>query len=356
MSENKFSEVLKILRSVKYTGMPEDIMGSGMVRDLKIEGNTVKFSLNLPPSDEETPYIEIKDVIQSKLKNSLDMDADISINVADEAPKEHQHSDNPFDDQAPLPGIKNVVAVASGKGGVGKSTVAVNLACAMAQNGLKVGLLDADIYGPSIPMMMGVIKERPMANENRKIMPIESYGIKMMSMGFLMDAGDAVIWRGPMVMKALEQFLKDVDWGELDVLVVDLPPGTGDAQLTLVQTVPLTGAVIVSTPQDVALLDAKKGVAMFQKVKTRILGIIENMSGFVCPHCNTMTPILGKGGGMEEARKLGVPFLGAVPIDPTICEGGDSGQPFVTIEGDNAQKKVFSQLAENLAAELKVKA
>src|SRR6185436_6484971 len=218
------------------------------------------------------------------------------------------------------------VAVASGKGGVGKSTVAANLALALARVGHKVGLMDSDIYGPSQQMMMG-IDEKPYVNETNQIVPIERYGVKVMSLGFLMDVDQPVIWRGPMVMKAVEQFLQDVAWGTLDVLVIDLPPGTGDAQLTLTQKVHLSGAVIVTTPQDIALIDARKGLAMFQKVNVPVLGIIENMSYFLCPHCGERSDIFSHGGARREAERLGTDFLGEVPLDMAIRETSDDGRP-----------------------------
>lgn len=249
-----------------------------------------------------------------------------------------------------LPGVKSIIAVASGKGGVGKSTVAVNLAAAMAAKGARVGLLDADIYGPSVPMMLGVL-DRPAVDETQqRLLPLENHGIRFMSLGSLVDPGAAVIWRGPMVMKALEQLITDVAWGDLDVLLVDLPPGTGDAQLTLCQKVDLTGAVIVTTPQDVALADAIKGVAMFRKVDVPVIGIIENMSFFECPHCHNRTDIFGHGGGKIEAEKLGAPFLGAIPLDPAIRTGGDDGKPVVVAEPDSPQSQSFSRIAGDILA------
>jgi ATP-binding protein involved in chromosome partitioning len=234
--------------------------------------------------------------------------------------------------------------VASGKGGVGKSTVAANLALALKRGGATVGLLDADIYGPSQQMMMGCT-DKPRVNAAEKILPVDGNGVAVMSLGFLMDPDQPVIWRGPMVMKALQQFIEDVEWGTLDYLVVDLPPGTGDAQLTITQQVPLDGAVIVTTPQDVALIDARKGLAMFQKVNVPVLGMIENMSAFVCPHCGERSEIFKHGGGRRTAEQLGVPFLGDIPIDPAIVLGGDAGTPIVASHPDSAAAKAFLELA-----------
>jgi ATP-binding protein involved in chromosome partitioning len=249
-----------------------------------------------------------------------------------------------------LPGVRNIVAIASGKGGVGKSTVCVSLAVALARTGARVGLLDTDIYGPSIPIMMGV-KEQPELKE-QKLIPISRYGVKLMSIGFLISEDTPLIWRGPMVMKAVEQLLTDVDWGELDYLMIDLPPGTGDVQLTLAQKVPMTGAVIVTTPQDVALLDVVRGISMFKKLNVPILGIIENMSFFQCPHCGERTEIFSHGGGEAASRKLEVPFLGEVPIDLKTRTGGDTGRPVVIDDPESAQSKIFMKIAEQMAARI----
>jgi ATP-binding protein involved in chromosome partitioning len=249
-----------------------------------------------------------------------------------------------------IPEVRHVVAVASGKGGVGKSTVAANLAVALARLGHATGLLDADIYGPSVPMMFG-IAERPRIEGNR-ILPFEKYGVKLMSLGFVVDADTPVIWRGPMVMKGIEQMLGDVEWGALDFLIVDLPPGTGDAQLTITQKVPLSAAVIVTTPQDVALIDARKGLAMFRKVNVAVAGIVENMSGFVCPHCGAETDVFKRGGGERTADLLGTAFLGRVPLDPAIVEGGDAGVPIVVAQPEGPHAEAFRRVAEAVAAEV----
>lgn len=249
-----------------------------------------------------------------------------------------------------IPGVKHVIAISSGKGGVGKSTVAVNLAVALSLNGAKVGLLDADIYGPNIPMMMGV--EKTPEQQDGKITPAESHGVKLISMGFFVPEDTAVVWRGPMVHTAIQQLFRDVLWGELDYLLIDLPPGTGDAQLTLTQLVSLSGAVTVTTPQEVALHDVRKGMTMFQKVNVPLLGIVENMSFYVCGHCGERTEIFSHGGGERAAEKLGIPFLGRIPIDPAIRIGGDTGNPIVIATPDSPQAKAFREIAAKLAAAL----
>jgi ATP-binding protein involved in chromosome partitioning len=251
-------------------------------------------------------------------------------------------------DAALLPGVIHTIAIASGKGGVGKSTVAVNLAVGLAQRGARVGLLDADIYGPSIPIMMGTDERPEIDASGRTIKPFDRWGVRFMSLGFLVDRDAAVIWRGPMVMKAIEQLLRDVAWGELDVLVVDMPPGTGDAQLTLSQKVRLSGAVIVTTPQDVALADAIKGVAMFRKVGVPVLGIVENMSSFHCPHCGNRTDVFGHGGGRREAARLEAPFLGEIPLDASIREGGDAGRPVVVADPASTISGSFLSVADKV--------
>jgi ATP-binding protein involved in chromosome partitioning len=248
---------------------------------------------------------------------------------------------------ADLNGIGHSIAIASGKGGVGKSTVAVNLAVALAQTGTSTGLLDADIYGPSIPMMTGVSR-MPQSN-GQKIFPILAHGVRLMSLGFLMPEGAPAVWRGPMVSGAIQQFLRDVEWGRLKYLLIDLPPGTGDAQLTLAQAIPLTGAVVVMTPQDVAMTIASKAIALFQQLKVPILGIIENMSAFVCPHCGTSSAIFKRGGARRASERLGLPFLGEIPLDPIICQTSDRGEPIPIIHPDSPVATAFRQLAGALA-------
>lgn len=251
-----------------------------------------------------------------------------------------------------LPDVQYKIAVASGKGGVGKSTVATNLALALAQRSAKVGLMDADAYGPSIPTMMGINKQ-PEVGQDRKLIPLASHDIKLMSIGFMVSEEQAMIWRGPMLHSAIRQFLSDVNWGELDYLIIDLPPGTGDAALSLTQAIPLTGAVIVTTPQDVALADVRRGVAMFEKLNVPILGVVENMSYFICHHCDKRTDIFRADGGKKISEKLGIPFLGAIPIDPEICTGGDLGVPIVASHPDSSQSEAFRNAANLLVEKLR---
>ena len=266
------------------------------------------------------------------------------------APHAHAH---PTDKVQPgIPGVDAVIAVASGKGGVGKSTTAVNLALGLRDLGLKVGMLDADIYGPSLPKLLA-IKEKPQTIGGTRLKPIERYGLSVMSIGFLIDEETPMIWRGPMVMSALTQMLREVEWGKLDIMVVDMPPGTGDAQLTMAQQVPLRGAVIVSTPQDLALIDARRGVAMFKRVNVPVLGIVENMSYFLCPSCGTRSDIFSTGGARKEAERQGVPFLGEVPLHMTIREKSDSGMPVVATEPDGPHAKIYREIAANVLAQIK---
>jgi ATP-binding protein involved in chromosome partitioning len=248
-------------------------------------------------------------------------------------------------DARPIPGIDKIIAVASGKGGVGKSTTACNLALGLARLGLKVGVLDADVFGPSMPRLFGITQKPDLAPDGQKLKPIEKYGVKVMSIGFLVEEGAAIVWRGPMVMSALTQFLREVDWGELDVLVVDMPPGTGDAQLTMAQNVPLSGAVIVSTPQDLSLIDARRGMAMFKQVHVPLLGLVENMSYFVCPHCGGRTDIFAHGGARHEAEAHGAPFLGEIPLDVMIRETSDGGAPVVASAPESPQAAAYIALA-----------
>ncbi|HEY7845912.1 MAG TPA: iron-sulfur cluster carrier protein ApbC [Bradyrhizobium sp.] len=258
---------------------------------------------------------------------------------------------SPMSRQAEIPGVAAVIAVASGKGGVGKSTTALNLALGLRDLGLRVGLLDADIYGPSVPRLTG-IHEKPELNDNKKMIPIERFGLSIMSIGFLVEEDTAMIWRGPMVMSAITQMLRDVVWGTLDVLVVDMPPGTGDAQLTLAQNVPLKGAIIISTPQDLSLIDARRGLAMFKKVNVPVLGIVENMSYFQCPHCGTRSDIFGHGGARHEAERLGVPFLGEVPLHMAIRETSDAGNPVVVSEPNGPHAAIYRAIGAKVREQL----
>lgn len=268
------------------------------------------------------------------------------------AHKPPQGGGSPMARQSEIPGVAAVIAVASGKGGVGKSTTALNLALGLRDLGLKVGLLDADIYGPSVPRLTG-LRDKPELNEARKMIPLRRFGLAIMSIGFLVEEETAMIWRGPMVMSAVTQMLRDVEWGKLDVLVVDMPPGTGDAQLTLAQNVPLKGAVIVSTPQDLSLIDARRGLAMFKKVNVPVLGIVENMSYFQCPHCGTRSDIFGHGGARHEAEKLGVPFLGEIPLHMAIRATSDAGNPVVDSEPDSPHAAIYRAIAGQVRDQLK---
>jgi ATP-binding protein involved in chromosome partitioning len=271
--------------------------------------------------------------------------------VSTHKPPQNPASGSPMSRQAEIPGIAAVIAVASGKGGVGKSTTALNLALGLRDLGLRVGLLDADIYGPSVPRLTG-IREKPQLTDDKKMIPIVRFGLAIMSIGFLVEEETAMIWRGPMVMSAITQMLRDVAWGTLDVLVVDMPPGTGDAQLTLAQNVPLKGAVIVSTPQDLSLIDARRGLAMFKKVNVPVLGIIENMSYFQCPHCGTQSDIFGHGGARHEAERLGVPFLGEIPLHMSIRATSDSGTPVVDSEPNGPHAAIYRSIGEKVRDQL----
>ena len=259
---------------------------------------------------------------------------------------------SPMSKQAEIPGVAAIIAVASGKGGVGKSTTALNLALGLRDLGLRIGLLDADIYGPSVPRLTG-LRDKPQLNDERKMIPLQRFGLSIMSIGFLVEEETAMIWRGPMVMSAVTQMLRDVAWGTLDVLVVDMPPGTGDAQLTLAQNVPLKGAIIISTPQDLSLIDARRGLGMFTKVNVPVLGIVENMSYFQCPHCGTKSDIFGHGGARHEAERLGVPFLGEIPLHMSIRTTSDSGNPVVESEPNGVHAAIYREIAAKVRDELK---
>jgi ATP-binding protein involved in chromosome partitioning len=271
--------------------------------------------------------------------------------VSSHRPPQQPGAASPMSKQSEIPGVAAVIAVASGKGGVGKSTTALNLALGLRDLGLRVGLLDADIYGPSVPRLTG-IREKPVLNDDKKMIPIMRFGLAIMSIGFLVEEDTAMIWRGPMVMSAITQMLRDVAWGTLDILVVDMPPGTGDAQLTLAQNVPLKGAVIISTPQDLSLIDARRGIAMFKKVNVPVLGIIENMSYFQCPHCGTQSDIFGHGGARHEAERLGVPFLGEIPLHMSIRATSDSGTPVVESEPDGPYAAIYRAIGAKVRDQL----
>jgi ATP-binding protein involved in chromosome partitioning len=345
-------QVLEALKTVKYPGLSRDIVSFGFVRDMKVdESGNVTFLLHFQTENPAVGQQLARDA--EAAARSVPGVRDVRV-TADVKPKTPTGSPgtSPGAMIRSLDQVRFKIAVASGKGGVGKSTVSTNLALALRMLGNTVGLLDADIYGPSQQMMLG-IEGRPQVDEkDEKIIPMERHGIKTMSLGLITDPDTPVIWRGPMVMKALEQFLGDVKWGTLDYMVIDLPPGTGDAQLTLTQRVPLDGAIIVTTPQDVALIDARKGLAMFRKVNVPVLGIVENMSYFICRHCGAREEIFGHGGGQRTAEMLGVPFLGEVPIDPKVVIGGDTGEPIVASDPQSPASVAFRELARQVVEQL----
>ncbi|HEY9422998.1 MAG TPA: Mrp/NBP35 family ATP-binding protein [Thermoanaerobaculia bacterium] len=350
MANDFETQVWDALKTVRFPGMSRDIVSFGFVHTVKACAGVVSVDLQMSthnPAAAEKVREEAERVLRALPEVQ---EARVNINVTKPPTREESAQKAIAQDSSLIPGVRHVVAVASGKGGVGKSTVAANLAIALAQLGHKVGLLDSDIYGPSVPMMLG-ITEKPRVIGNR-ILPFEKYGLRVMSLGFILEEDTPVIWRGPMVMRAIEQMLGDVEWGELDYMVLDLPPGTGDAQLTVTQRIPLAGAVIVTTPQDVALIDARKGLAMFRKVNVPVIGIVENMSTFVCPHCGQETDIFKKGGGHRTADLLGTAFLGSIPLDAQIVLGGDAGVPIVVAEPKGRHADAFRHVAESVVDEV----
>ena len=372
MTETPSKErVLEALKRVKGPDLSSDIVSQGLVSEIVINKGKVYFAISVDPG--RAGELEaLRQAAESVVKALPGVDGVVVTLTADRASGATRGGGN-GKGQAPapqgpaftqpgaardarhrpggVPGVANIIAVASGKGGVGKSTTAVNFALALKESGLSVGILDADIYGPSMPRLLG-LKGQPQQIAGNKLAPMEAYGLKVMSMGFLVDEETPMIWRGPMVMSALSQMLKDVAWGELDVLVVDMPPGTGDAQLTMAQQVPLAGAVIVSTPQDLALIDARKGLNMFRKVNVPVLGIVENMSTFICPHCGEASNIFGHGGAKSEAVRLGVPFLGEVPLTLAIRETSDAGRPVVASDPTSPAAQAYREIAARAFAEL----
>jgi ATP-binding protein involved in chromosome partitioning len=360
--------VLEELKRIKGPDLEEDIVSLGLVSEVVIHNGKVYFAISVDPAraaELETLRQAAEQVVGALpgvegVVATLTADRKLAARPGGNggapgstppagvtrpgAARDARHR------QGGVPGVANIVAVASGKGGVGKSTTAVNLAAGLHAKGLKVGILDADIYGPSLPRLLG-LKGQPKQVDD-KLEPMSAFGLKVMSMGFLVDEETPMIWRGPMVMSALTQMLKDVAWGELDILVVDMLPGTGDAQLTMAQQVPLAGAVIVSTPQDLALIDARKGLNMFRKVNVPVLGIVENMSTFVCPHCGTRSDIFGHGGAKQEAERLGVPFLGEVPLTMSVREMSDQGRPIVVSDPASPAAEAFREIADRTWTEL----
>ena len=366
MSELTAQQVLAALQQVVDPDRGKDIVALGMISGVQLREGHVGFAIEVDPQrgPRLEPLRRAAETAVESLPGVLSVTAVLTAQKAasSAAPRPapaqahgHSHGPRPGAGAAPakamVPGVRAIIAVASGKGGVGKSTVAANLALGLVANGLKVGLLDADIYGPSMPRMLGM-SGRPLSRDGKVLVPMTNYGLKCMSMGFLVAEDTPMIWRGPMVMSALQQMLRDVEWGELDVMVVDMPPGTGDAQLTMAQQVPLAGAVIVSTPQDIALLDARKGLNMFRKVDVPVLGIVENMSYFLCPHCGERSEIFSHGGARREAEKLGAEFLGEVPLHISIRETSDAGRPIVVSQPESAPAQIFRGMASRIAEKL----
>ncbi|MFQ5743345.1 MAG: Mrp/NBP35 family ATP-binding protein [Acidobacteriota bacterium] len=377
-------QIREALQQVTFPGLARDIVAFGFVESIEVDGGVVRIHLDIPSGSQEAVEKIAREAhaVASSVAGVQEVKLEVAAPLAQgaryrpspappqagqmavsggpraprpaagAAPAAAMSRPPPLTQRDPIAGVRHLVAVASGKGGVGKSTVAVNLAAALSQIGQQVGLMDADIYGPSVPTMLGTHEEPEIVEVDgqRKIMPIEKFGLRLMSLGFLQPEDSPAIWRGPLVMKAVRQFLRDVDWRGSDILVIDLPPGTGDAQLTLTQSAPLGGAVIVTTPQDVALIDARKGLHMFREVEVPVLGIIENMSSYRCPECGHQAHIFKQGGGKRTAEELGVPLLGGVPIDPRVAECGDAGTPVVTRYPDSEVATVFRDIAAKVLA------
>ena len=351
---NLKEQVAAALSKITMPGTGKDIVAAGAVSDIYEKDGKVMLSISVP-ADKASRFEPIRAAAEAAVKSvpgvvkaTVALTAEVAPGSTPPKAAAHDHGhghSHAMPTKNGIPGVKSIIAVASGKGGVGKSTTAVNFALALAARGLKVGILDADIYGPSVPRLMGLSGDKPEVNEDRTLVPLENYGLKVMSIGFLVDEETPMIWRAPMAVSALTQMLRESAWGELDVLVVDMPPGTGDVQLTMAQQVPLTGAVIVSTPQDLALLDARRGVAMFQKVEVPVLGIVENMAYFICPNCGTHHDIFGHGGAAQEARRIGVPFLGEVPLEMKIRETSDAGLPVVATEPNGPHAESYLAIA-----------
>lgn len=351
MSALSQEAVLAALRQVNDPDLHRDVVSLGFVKDLTIDGGRVSFTLDLT-----TPACPVKDQLQEQARAAV-----AGLPGAEEVEVRLSASVRPMSatydaGQLVAESVRNVILVASGKGGVGKSTVAVNLAAALSRLGAKVGLLDADVYGPSVPTMLGIRDERPTSSDGRHLDPILAHGLKTMSIGYLVEADQAMIWRGPMLTQALTQFLRDVNWGELDYLVLDLPPGTGDVQLTLAQQVRSAAALLVTTPQDVALADVRRAKGMFDRVQIPILGVVENMSYFACPHCGEETAIFDRGGGEAFAGQADIAFLGAVPLHLRVRESGDRGLPVVLADPEGAEARVFLEIAGEVARRVSVEA
>jgi ATP-binding protein involved in chromosome partitioning len=340
-------QVLAALRAVQDPDLHKDIVTLGFVKDVQVAGGEVDFTIELT-----TPACPVRDQMKEEAERRVA--ALPGVSAARAKMTADVRARGGFGRQA-VPGIRNIVAVGAGKGGVGKSTTAVNLAVALQRKGARVGLMDADVYGPNLPQMLGITAQ-PDVSEQKRILPPEAYGLKVISMGMLVPPDQAVIWRGPMLHGAVQQFMRDVEWGELDYLVVDLPPGTGDVALSMAQSVPMAGAVVVTTPQGVSVSDVRKAVGMFRQLNIPVLGVVENMSGFDCPHCGTHTDIFGHGGGERMAQDMGIPFLGAVPIDTRVRAGGDEGEPIVAVAPESPAGAAFIELAGKIAAQISIQA
>jgi ATP-binding protein involved in chromosome partitioning len=353
--------IIEALRGIKDVGGDGDIVANQRVQNVEIDSGKVKVTLFLATRDKKEKLRIEDECFDAIARTKGVLDAQIvtrgpqvvgeggESNAGPRRNHAHQAAPpgNPFEGQAPIPGVKNIIAVASGKGGVGKSTVCVNLALALQKRGATVGLLDADIYGPSLHILLGV-KDRPTPGTTKEIAPVEHDGLRLMSLGFLTGPDTPVIWRGPIVTGVVKKFLEEVEWGELDYLMIDLPPGTGDAQLTLVQTVPLTGAIIVTTPSEIALVDAEKGLRMFEEVKVPVIGIVENMSTFICPHCGEKTDIFDSGGGRKISEKTSAALLGQIPLDPKVRAEGDRGVSIVKSDGNSPITQAFLDVADKV--------
>ena len=338
-------QVLSALRDVQDPDLHKDIVTLGFVKDVQIEGTEVDFTVELT-----TPACPVKDELKAEAEGKV---AALEGVTAARANMTANVSTRGGFGRQMIPGVRNIIAVGAGKGGVGKTTTSVNLAVALAQKGARVGLLDGDVYGPNIPQMLGLSGAPEVVGENR-ILPPEAFGIKVISMGMLVPSDQPIIWRGPMLHGAVQQFMRDVRWGELDYLVVDLPPGTGDVALSIAQSVPMAGAVVVTTPQGVAVSDVRRAVGMFRQLNITVLGVIENMSVFACPHCSEKTEIFGSGGGAQMAKDLDIPFLGDVPIDTRVRSGGDEGRPIVSAAPDAPAAKAFLGLSSRVAAQVSI--
>ncbi len=339
--------VYDALRTVQEPELGGDLVTRQMIKDLTIDGGRIAFTIELT-----TPACPLKDQIETEARAAL---APLGSSTVDIAWAATVRRASPRAPEQLVPGVKNIIAVASGKGGVGKSTISANLAVALAQAGASVGLLDADITGPNIPMMLGV-EGQPKATPANKIEPLERHGVKVISIQFFVPDGQPIVWRGPLVGGAIQQFLRDVEWGELDYLVVDLPPGTSDAQLTLAQAVPISGTVLVTTPQEVSLSDVAKALSMLERMSVPVIGVVENMSAFVCGHCGEATEIFGRGGGERFAAEHGLDFLGGIPLDVTVRQGGDVGVPAVAQREPGPAAAAMTRLAQEVAARMSVRA